>query len=672
MKPAMFDDDGHRPLLYQAARRSLHLPLTAALLAVVATAVIAGAAAGLLTEPMTPLWPVAAALMALATGGGAAVIAARLLARSIVRATITPLELLVGQLEPEDLAAFQWQRGDALSRSEIMADTKLLKRRIREIARRARETMGALEQAREQANQQNIAKSQFLATMSHELRTPLNAILGYAMLLHEDAADVGNAATMADLDRIQHAGRTLLALINDILDLSKIEAGRTTVSRVVIDVKALVAAVVATAGTEGPPNGNRFTMTVDDGVGIMIGDVDKVRQCLSNLISNAFKFTRGGEVELTVAAHERDHQPWIAFTVRDTGIGIPPEHVERLFEAFQQLDGSSTRQFGGTGLGLAIVRRLARIMGGDCTVDSVAGVGSTFRLVLPMGDAVMRRDMLDVPATSVEDTRFLETPSAEHTALVVDDDPAAIDLTQRWLSRMGYSVLSTTSADAALDLARLHMPDFILLDALLPGRTGYDVLEELRRDPRIGHIPTILVTIDDDRARGLRAGATDYLRKPVTEAQLRDVLDVYRLRASGEVLVIDDDDDAADLLTRCVAQVGFSTRRAINGVQGLAMAADIRPDAIVLDLAMPAMNGFEVMQRLAKDDDLRDVPLIVVSGCDITLDEHRRLAAAGHRFFPKAASTPREIAQSLKELAVKARDVKTLGYKDMAHKELAA
>ncbi len=650
MKPAIFGEDGHRPLLYQAARRSLHLPLTIALLAAVAVAVLTGTIAGMIAEPATRLWPAAAALTALACGGIAAAVAARVVARAIVRATITPLELLIGQLEPEDLAAFHWQSGEALSRSQIAADTKLLKRRIREIGRRARETIGELEQAREQANQQNIAKSQFLAAMSHELRTPLNAILGYAMLLHEDAADAGNTATMADLDRIQHAGRTLLALINDILDLSKIEAGRTTVSRVVIDVKALVASVVATAGTDAPPNGNRFSMTVDDGVGIMIGDVDKVRQCLSNLISNAFKFTRDGEVELTVAPVERDHQSWIGFTLRDTGIGIAPQHLDRLFEAFQQLDGSPARQFGGTGLGLAIVRRLARIMGGDCTVDSVAGQGSTFRLLLPMGDAVMRRDLPDLPDAVAEDSRFVETPSAEHTALVVDDDPAAIDLMQRWLSRMGYSVLSTNSADAALDLARLHMPDFILLDALLPGRTGYDVLQELRRDPRIGHIPTILVTIDDDRARGLRSGATDYLRKPVTETQLRDVLDVYRLRASGEVLVIDDDDDAADLLTRCVAQVGFSTRRAINGVQGLTMAADIRPDAIVLDLAMPAMNGFEVIDRLARDDALRDVPLIVVSGCDITLDEHRGLAAAGHRFFPKAASTPREIAQALKEL----------------------
>jgi len=220
----------------------------------------------------------------------------------------------------------------------------------------------------------------------------------------------------------------------------------------------------------------------------------------------------------------------------------------------------------------------------------------------------------------------------------------------RWRARMGYNVLSTTDAETGLRLARAHRPDVILLDALMPVRSGYEVTAELRADRETADIPTILITVDDDRGRGMRAGASDYLRKPVSESQLREALAVYRGRVAGDVLVIDDDDDAADLVARCVAQVGFSSRRVADGVSGLAMASEKRPDAIVLDLAMSAMNGFEVIDCLSADPALRDVPTIVVSGADITIEEHARLVRSGLRFLPKAASTPREIAQSLKKL----------------------
>jgi len=441
-------------------------------------------------------------------------------------------------------------------------------------------------------------------------------------------------------------------LINDILDLSKIDSGRVTVDRAAIDVHALAAAVAGACGAGDPPNGNRFELAVDPAISIMIGDAAKVRRCLINLLGNAFKFTRDGSVKLQVSQLEKGNLSWVEFAVSDTGIGIGADDVAGLFDEFRQLDGGATRQFSGAGLGLAIAKRLAGLMGGDCTVESAVGKGSTFRLLLPLGDTAPRAD--DPAGTAASDPAgtLVRTPSAEHTAMVVDDDEATVELMQRWLVRMGYNVVSTASAEGILELARTHRPDFILLDVLLPGRSGYDILEELRADPEVGHIPTILITVEDDRARGLRAGATDYLRKPITAHQLRSVLDVYRLRASGEVLVIDDDDDSAELLARSVAQVGFSARRAADGAEGLAMAAEMRPDAIVLDLAMPVMNGFEVLDQLASAEELRDVPLIVVSGCDITIEEHRRLAAAGHRFFPKAASTPREIAQSLKELVL--------------------
>ncbi|MDQ8757623.1 response regulator [Sphingosinicella sp. LHD-64] len=597
---------------------------------------------------LQPVAIIVAGMLAAGTIMGLAL--ARPLAEALARLLAQPVELLLAQpgiLRDVGSEKFNWSRGQALNPAEIEADLALLSREMRRVARQSRDAMLELENAREQANQQNLAKSQFLAKMSHELRTPLNAILGYAMLLQEDATEAGNNSAVADLERIQLAGRNLLTVINDILDLARIEAGKTMLDRGVIDVRALAEAAVAACPAD-QRNGNSFELTLSEDVGIMIGDASKVRQCLLNLLSNAFKFTRKGSVALSVEPLMRGGAPGISFTVHDTGIGIDAAHLESLFEAFSQVEAGPSRRFGGTGLGLAITRRLARMMGGDCVVESVKGEGSTFRLHLPLsppGDS-----QADEGRPTVAALRPLPVRTSERSALIVDDDEAAIDLMQRWLERMGYDVFAALDGETGLELAREHRPNLILLDALLPGCSGYDVLTELRADPEFGLTPVILITVDDDRARGLEAGASDYLRKPLTESQLRAVTQVYRARANGEILVIDDDDDAAELIKRSVEQAGFSTRRANDGLQGIEMASDVRPAAIVLDLAMPGLDGFGVIERLAANETLVDVPLIVVSGCEISLSQHRTLAAAGHRFFTKGASTPREIAESLREM----------------------
>lgn len=649
MQHAPIDSAMAHPALIRTAQRSIFVPLVGAILGVLILAVSAGSLVACLTMASVPAWPALGISAALVCGGLAALAAGRILSRAIAKTVVAPVELLLDQLDPADSDRFNWRAGRALDAAQISADMKLLKRRIREVTRHSSKVLAELDRARDEACQQNLAKSQFLANMSHELRTPLNAILGYAMILHEDASEEKNISVVADLDRIQQAGRNLLALINDVLDLAKIETGRTSIDKVAFDVASLARSVAASAGADEALNGNRFDLAIDDHIGIMVGDADKLRQCLSNLLSNAFKFTRDGHVSLAVSTHDHAGSSWIDFAIRDTGIGIKRDDVEAIFDPFQQADGRAARRFGGSGLGLALARRLARMMGGDCTVESIPDAGSTFRLTLPLGGPA-HAGSVEVSAAPLPVSTFVETANANHTALVVDDDEAAVDLMQRWLLRMGYNVVTTTSSATALDLAREHRPDFILLDALLPNRSGYDLLEELRGDPAISHIPTILITVDDDRARGLKAGATEYLHKPITEGQLRQVLDLYRLPATGDILVIDDDDASADLIARSVAQVGFTARRAVDGLQGLAMANATRPDAIVLDLLMPELGGFDVIERLSASSRLRQIPLIVVSGCDLTIGEHRKLAAAGHQFFAKAAATPRQIAQSLKEL----------------------
>lgn len=540
----------------------------------------------------------------------------------------------------------------SMSLTAIMGDFDRLEERVTSAVTRSRGIIAELERAREHANLQNLAKSQFLANMSHELRTPLNAILGYAMLLSEDAIEAQNAPVVADLERIQQAGRHLLSLINEILDLSKIEAGKATLDRTVVDVNAVVRSAAINFDAETKRNGNTFTINVSSDVGIMIGDEGKIRQCLTNLLNNAFKFTTNGDVSLDVDLADTNGKDEVMFRVTDTGIGISAAQMEHLFEPFRQGDSSTSRKFGGTGLGLAIARRLARMMLGDLTVHSVEGKGAVFTLAVPLNSGA--------GAVSDEARVSGADPSGEHamqsvegyerTALIIDDSDSAIDLMRRWLTRLNYGVISATDGETGLAMARRQRPDLILLDVLMPGRSGYDILEELRADKALGSTPVILVTVDDDRARGLGAGATDYIRKPVAESQLRAMLEVYRIKASGEILIIEDDDDAAELVDRCARQVGFSTRRAIDGAQGLAMATAQPPVAIVLDLAMPTLNGFQVIDALLAKEALRSIPVIVLSACEITLEEHRRIVDAGYMFCAKGSSSPREIAQHLKEL----------------------
>jgi CheY-like chemotaxis protein len=386
-------------------------------------------------------------------------------------------------------------------------------------------------------------------------------------------------------------------------------------------------------------------MKIDDDVGIMVGDGTKIRQCLGHLMMNAAKFTRGGTI--TLWASQVNGGTAIQFSVEDDGIGIEEQQLSSLFDAFTQATYAHSGRHPGAGLGLAITRRLARMMGGDCTVESVAGTGSVFRLTLP----VTPREERSLPAIPANDVDTAAPQAGEGKCiLVVDDDEATLDLMTRWLEPLGYRVVVALDGETGLRLVRQHRPSLVLLDAWLPGRSGYDILSELRRDPVVGNTPVILVTVDDDRARGLACGASDYLRKPVSEETLAAVLGVYDHGCTGEVLVIEDDDDAADLIKRCLEQVGFSTQRASNGREGLEMAAAKKPKAIVLDIRLPELDGFAVIECLAAAERLSEVPVVVVSGCDMSLAQHRKLAAAGHRVFTKGVVTPREIAQSLREM----------------------
>jgi signal transduction histidine kinase/CheY-like chemotaxis protein len=495
--------------------------------------------------------------------------------------------------------------------------------------------------AKEVAEQANRTKSTFLANMSHELRTPLNAIIGYSEMLEEEAQERGLEEFAPDLGKIHAAGKHLLALINDVLDLSKIEAGKMELFLEDFDVRALVQDVESTIRPLVEKNQNLLDVKCRPDIGTMHGDLTRVRQVLFNLMSNAAKFTQHGRVALEVFPLRARGEDWIEFAVADTGIGLTAEQQRRLFQSFSQADPSTSRKYGGTGLGLVISRRFTQMMGGDIQLQSEFGRGSVFTVRLPRVCGPARAAPAQAPAAPA--------PASSPLVLVVDDEKATRELIARGLHKEGFRVLAAASGDEALRLAREKRPDAISLDVLMPGMDGWTVLRALKGDPLTSSIPVVMVSMLDDQDIGYALGAADYLTKPFDREKL--VLALRRFRQSSSprpVLVVEDDPATREVVRRALERDGWIVSEAENGRRALESLAHAVPDLIVLDLMMPEMDGFEFVAELRRSEAGRRIPVVVVTAKEITAEDRQRLNGQVRRIFHKGSFSREELTGELR------------------------
>ncbi|MEL6138541.1 MAG: response regulator [Cyanobacteria bacterium J06628_6] len=584
--------------------------------------------------------------------------------------------------EPGQLArAFQGMAHEvALREQNLNSAVEERTAQLAESTKAAQQARSEAEQSREEAEQASQSKSQFLANVSHELRTPLNAIIGYSEMLQEELDGQVDALQLADVDKIHGAGTHLLALINDILDLSKIEAGKMELFLEQFDVAQVIKAVTQTAQPLMAKNQNQLVVNCADDVGTMYADVTKLRQALLNLLSNAAKFTEGGTIMLAIAKRTTLpdwklengdspegtiglHEPGLTFAVSDTGIGMTPEQQDKLFQAFVQADGSTTRNYGGTGLGLVITRDFCRMMGGDIHCQSQAGQGTTFTIWLPVqvADPDMRTAVSQPEVLSAINEIRSQTPAASSSAdrvtiLVIDDNESVRDLTRRFLNQAGYRVITASNGKEGLRLALAELPDVILLDVMMPEMDGWSVLRALKLDGQLTHIPVIMMTITDDKNLGYALGASDYLLKPVSSERLVTALQRYRSPQAVEgpswVMLVEDNAANREMTRRQLHASGWQVMEAENGLQALEQLEQRQPDVILLDLMMPEMDGFEFLQRLKQRSEWRSIPVIVLTAKDLTREDRQRLQGQIEQIHQKGAYSRQALLDEIQDLII--------------------
>ena len=544
---------------------------------------------------------------------------------------------------------------------------------VTELKEHEQELSGLVEElgvARDDAVTANATKSAFLANMSHELRTPMNAIIGYSEMLSEDAEDDGLDDMLEDLSKITAAGKHLLSLINDILDLSKIEAGKMDLFLETFPIAEMMKDVSNTAVSLVEKNNNKSELIVAEDAGDMYADMTKIRQVLFNLISNAAKFTKDGTISLIASREIRGELPWIRFAISDTGIGIPEDKIDKIFQEFSQADESTTKDYGGTGLGLTLTKRFCEMMGGEITVESEVGVGSSFIIALPAVVAEMSEatedaveENADHSATekdgdephgeTPDDTIIVGSPrqvarSDKPVVLVIDDEDTARHLLRRHLESEGCKVVTARDGDEGLAKALELQPNLITLDVMMPGMDGWTVLKKLKSSHALKDIPVVTVSFVGDRALSYSLGAVEALQKPVDRASLRHLIERYAQIPDKSALIVEDDPAARAVIKKFLESEKWQVEEAPNGAEGLQKASEARFGLILLDLMMPVMDGFEFLQQLRQGTSpSAAAPVVVVTAMDLSAEDRARLMENVERVVSK---TSRDISEVMNDV----------------------
>jgi signal transduction histidine kinase/CheY-like chemotaxis protein len=579
----------------------------------------------------------------------------RILPRESVNIPLVYFDHVVGVLSLGATQAFTAPARNALSAIAPSLAVALANasanERVAEQSRRLAEQNELLEEQRsriartaQELQRASALKDRFLASVSHELRTPMTVILGFTGALLRGGQGELNAQQKESLERVQRNARMLLGLINDVLDISKIEAGKMEITRQRVDVAALLTQVRNDFSQIANRKGLKLTTESAAGPEPVTSDPDRLTQIFANLVGNALKFTDKGSI--LVRAEPRPEDRW-ALIVADTGIGIPEEEQETIFEEFRQGEPEEHRGRGGTGLGLAIVRKLVLALGGTISVESARGKGTRFTVLLP-------RDLPSEPLlqVSLEPHVLPAARDSQKTVLIVDDDEGVRELLAFELKPHGLKILQASDGKKGLEMARAEKPDAILLDVLMPNLDGWQALRALKESPDTRSIPVVIVSVVENRALAISLGAVEHLVKPVDRPALLLALSRAGVLATkGHILVVDDDPDVRSLLGQELVAAGYRVRTAAGGAQALELLRGERPSAVLLDLMMPPPDGFEVLYHLRQDPDLRELPVIIITARELTASDEAILARSALRVIRKGPDSAQLIEEVLRTIA---------------------
>ena len=493
-------------------------------------------------------------------------------------------------------------------------------------------------------------KSQFLANMSHELRTPLNSIIGFTCIILQGIVGELNNEQKKQLNMVYGSAKHLLGLINDILDLSKIEAGKIEIIPAEFEIRELIQSVEKMVFPMIEKKGLTLQVAVSENMPQTIcNDKNRIKQVLINLLSNAIKFTESGKIMVNLdfglgIAELEKKESEIVFSVADTGIGIKPEHLSEVFDEFKQIEGPLKEKPTGTGLGLAISKKMVEMMGGRIWVESEYGKGSCFQFAIPVKEITTAKRP---PAISPEALDL-----SKKLILTIDDEVESQEMLKIYLKTEGYEVIQAYNAMEAMELARKYRPFAITLDIIMPGKDGWDILHELKKDPQTKDIPVICISILDNREMGLFLGAFEYLVKPITKEQLMKELRTLEKRFRiYDILIVDDEPQAVELLAQYLGGEtnNYRVAKAFGGKEGLAVVKERRPDLIILDLMMPEIDGFEVIRHLKKSEETKDIPIIIVSAKKLTQEEVEYLNRNIEKIIRKGNFSKQELLKDIKK-----------------------